>query len=125
MIKVSLEDTVVEDCASVIIVPEKAIEEPGYIMTLTASSDGSSKHEFHAMAQMAYFQYQDDELEITEAKGKIRVSSGETDNIIESGMVLFRDSSGAFHVFMHESLNKKKILEAAYRFCTRWVRLDI
>jgi len=39
MIKLYIEDKVVEDCTSVIIVPEKAVEEPGYIKTLTAKND--------------------------------------------------------------------------------------
>jgi len=125
MIKLYIEDKVVEDCTSVIIVPEKAVEEPGYIKTLTAKNDVSSKHEFHAMTQMAYFQFQDDELEVTEPNGEIRVESGETSEILQSGMVLYRDTNNAFFVLIHEGLNRKKILEAAYRFCTRWVRLDI
>ena len=77
------------------------------------------------MAQMAYFQFQDDELEITALVGEIKVESVESVETLHSGMVLCRDLSGAFHVMIHEGLNRKKLLEAAYRFCTRWVRLDI
>jgi hypothetical protein len=42
-----------------------------------------------------------------------------------SGMIIYRDAKGEFHVLMHESLNRKKMLETANRYCTRWVRLDI
>jgi hypothetical protein len=45
--------------------------------------------------------------------------------MLEDGMILYRDTSGSFKVLTHELQNKKKLLEAAYRYCTRWVRLDI
>lgn len=125
MIKIYLEKKIIVDCTSVIIVPDKAIEEPGYIQTLTVKNDASSKHEFHAMAQMAYFQFQDDELEIKTLVGEIKVKSGESVETLHSGMVLCREPSGVFQVLVHEGGDRKKLLESAYRFCTRWVRLDI
>lgn len=125
MIKIIFEGNSIENCNSVIIVPVKAIEEHGYIQTLTAKNDASSKHEFHAMAQMAYFQFQDDELEITTITDEIIVESGDSRDVLQSGLVLCRDLAGAFYVVMHEGLSGQKLLEAANRFCTRWVRIDI
>lgn len=115
----------INDCVSAILVPEKALTEPGYIKTVTARADAHSKHEFHAMAQMAYYQYQDDELKILEVAGNIRVTASNTVEEICPGMVIYRDVRGEFHVMIHNSLNKKKMLEATNRYCTRWVRLDI
>ena len=115
----------IEDCTSVILVPEIAISEPGYIKTMTVRADAHSKHEYFAMAQMAYFQYQDDELTIVPVRGPLQVKMAETVEELLSGMVIYRDAKGEFHVLMHEALNRKKMLETANRYCTRWVRLDI
>lgn len=123
--KIQLQEITIEDITSVIIVPEKSLEEAGYIHTLTESNDASSKHEFHAMAQMAYYQYQDDELAIDKVVGEIKVQTDSAVESLLSGMLLYRDNSGGFHAVVHQGLNVKKLLEAAYRFCTRWVRLDI
>ncbi len=125
MIKINLEGEIIEECESIIIVPERAVKEPGYIQTLTVKTHASSKHEFSAMAQMAYFQFQDDELEIKETNEDIKVEFDDSVIILLCGLVLYRDVGGEFIVVMHQGLNRKKILEAAYRFCTRWVRLDI
>lgn len=115
----------VHDCISAILVPEKALTEPGYIKTVTAKADAHSKHEFHAMAQMAYYQYQDDELNIVDVAGSIKVTASDIVDELQTGMVIYRDALGEFHVLIHNSLNKKKMLEATNRYCTRWVRLDI
>ncbi len=124
-ISITCENAEINDCTSVIMVPEIALNEPGYIKTLTAKPEANSKHEFHAMAQMAYYQYQDDELDIASAKGPFHVVCGNEAEEMDSGMLIYRDSGGEFHVLIHEDLNKKKMLEATNRYCTRWVRLDI
>lgn len=125
MLRIYEEEKEIGSAASAILVPEKAVDEAGYIVTMTDTNDASSKHEFHAMAQMAYFQFQDDELKIGSVSGTICVDSGGRREHIDSGLVLYRDSEGGFHALVHDGLNTKKLLEAAYRFCTRWVRLDI
>ena len=71
------------------------------------------------------FQYQDDELEIIEAGGPLTIICGEEFSSIDDGMVLYRAENGSYHVLAHGAHNRKKLLEAAYRYCTRWVRLDI
>lgn len=112
-------------CESVIIVPEIAIKEPGYIQMCTIKDSAHAKHEYHAMAQMAYFQYQDDELDFTEVNGAITVVTNDESVTIDGGLVLGRKPSGDFLAYVHPLQNKKKLLEAGYRYCTRWVRLDI
>jgi hypothetical protein len=119
------DDVMVTDCSSVIIVPERAISEAGYIKTLTANAHAHSKHEFHAMAQMAVYQFQDGELESKAVKGIVTVEGeAEVEKLI-TGMVIYRDLKGNFHLLAHKGQNIKKLLEVAHRFCTRWVRLDI
>jgi hypothetical protein len=115
----------VNDIACAILVPEAALDEPGYIKTFTVQTDAHSKHEFHAMAQMVYYQYEDEELDITELNDIIIVTSGQVTEQVERGMVIYRDVDGAFHVLIDSTLNQKKMLETTNRYCTRWVRLDI
>ena len=117
--------TLITDCESVILVPEIALREAGYINTFTVKDSGHTKHEYHALAQMAYFQFQDDELEIIEIDSPLKIIHGTETSEMDSGMVLCRDTEGSFHVLVHVLQNRKKLLEAAYRYCTRWVRLDI
>jgi len=124
-IEITGESLHVEDCVSVIIVPEAALAEPGYVRTLTVSNEAHAKHEFFAMAQMAYYQYQDGELTIMEVKGPLKIRFDEELEIFDAGMLICRDVQGELHVLVHEGLNKKKMLETANRYCTRWVRLDI
>lgn len=125
MISLTMDDLVVEDCSSVLVIPDKAVQEPGYIKGLSSSAGGSAKHEFHALAQMAYFQYQDDELEIVVTDSPCQISDGQETEVLHSGMVIVRDSNGMIHAVAHRDINQKKLLESANRYCTRWVRLDI
>jgi hypothetical protein len=124
-IVVRFDDIMVTDCSSAIIVPERAIDEAGYIKTLTANAHAHSKHEFHAMAQMACYQFQDGELEVAAVDGIITVEWEKEVDQLTAGMVIYRDFTGNFHVLAHIGQNWKKLLEVAHRFCTRWVRLDI
>ncbi len=113
------------DCVSIIIAPEIAIKEAGYIKMLTVKDAAHAKHEYHAMAQMAYFQYQDEELEVQEIKSAVTITCGEENIELSSGMIICRGLTGEFHVLIHAMQNRKKILEAVYRYCARWVRLDL
>jgi hypothetical protein len=115
----------VSDCESLILVPLMALEEGGYIKTFTVKDSSHAKHEYHAMAQMAYFQYQDDELEFIDIDLPLRISHRGEEVVIDEGLILYRDTEGEFNTLFLGSPNRKKLLEAAYRYCTRWIRLDI
>jgi hypothetical protein len=124
MLRVSGEGVAVQ-CRTVLVVPERAIAEPGYIKAYAATDGAGVKHEYHALAQMAYFQFQDDELDCTEIFSPLDVDDGVEAQRVEDGMVLCRDKSGTVSALVFLGQNRKKLLEAAYRYCTRWVRLDI
>jgi hypothetical protein len=124
-IVVRFDNVIMTDCSSAIIVPERSLREAGFIKTLTAHARAHSKHEFHAMAQMAFYQFQDGELESTAVQGIVTVERGTEVEKLAAGMVICRDRKGNFHLLVHEGQNAKKLLEATHRFCTRWVRLDI
>lgn len=126
MIRITIGKQILSDCESIIIVPEKAVEEAGYIQVFTVKDNAYAKHEYHAMAQMAYFQYQDGELELIEVVDPLEIALSDGECVtVEAGLVLSRHQGGEFSVFIHSHQNKKKLLESAYRYCTRWVRLDI
>ena len=124
-IVITSEEGILADCVSTIIVPELAIKEAGYIKMFTVNDAAHAKHEYHAMAQMAYFQFQDEELEIQDIQSTITIVYGEERIDINGGMIIYRDQTGEFHVLVHAVQDRKKFLEAAYRYCTRWIRLDI
>lgn len=115
----------IKDCETIIVVPEIAIREAGYIKTWTQKESGHAKHEFHALSQMVFFQFQDDEIAICEIDGPVTISCGLENTVLSDGLVIYRDLAGELHVLAHRQQNWKKLLEAAYRYCTRWVRLDI
>jgi hypothetical protein len=122
---IRFEDNTVTECSSAIIIPERAIIEAGYIRTMTTNANAHSKHEFHAMAQIAFSQFQDGELEIEAVHGPLTVEwKNEVETII-AGLVVFLDPQRNFRLIAHSGQNAKKLLEVAHRFCTRWVRLDI
>jgi hypothetical protein len=115
----------IEDCETVIVVPEKSIREAGYIQMFSAKDSSHAKHEYHALAQMAYFQLQDDELEVHEIDSQLTIRTAAEKVELSDGMVICRDKKGEMYVLVQAGQNRKKLLEAAYRYCTRWVRLDI
>jgi hypothetical protein len=123
-IQIGFADSRIE-CGSVIIIPEKAVEEAGYIRTMAAGASAHSKHAFHAMAQMALYQYEDGELVPETVQGPLTVTGKDADEVLQAGMVIAVDALGGLRLIVHAGQNSKKLLEAAHRFCTRWVRLDI
>ena len=125
MLELKTNKGILDQCKRAVLVPEKSVEEPGYIQTSSGTGETASKHEYHAMAQMAYFQYQDDEIAIMTTESSIAVSSSENTTEITSGLVIYLSDAGEIKVVSTSGVNIKKLLETAYRFCTRWVRLDI
>lgn len=112
-------------CVCLLIVPGRAVAEPGYIKWMHVSG-ATDKHEIQALAQTAYYQFQDDELDLVVTSDKILVQPpGRESDLSEDGMIMFRDGGGAIRAVVHDTADTQNLLEAANRFCTRWVRLDI
>lgn len=115
--------------ATFILVPERALHEPGYIQMMQDEGCGSceDKHRYQALAQMAYFQFQDQELSIRRVSAPVHMylqkESG--DEVIRDGLCIGRGYDGLLVVVQIGEGNVKKLLETAHRYCTRWVRLDI
>lgn len=113
------------DCDLVIIVPERALNEPGYIRAATAVGGGQDKHALHALAQTASYRYQDDELQVAELWGTCHIALSDGEELLTAGMVIYRELSGAIKAAAHSGLNVRRLLDTADRYCTRWVRLDL
>ena len=123
-LEISIDGNTPVDCSCVLVVPEKAVEEPGYIKGLSVQDGGSAKHEFHALAQTAYYQFQDGELEISTMEAPAVITQGTSVIELPAGLLVYR-GGGSIRAAVHVGMSAKKLLEATYRFCTRWVRLDI
>lgn len=124
-ITIRFEDDTMTECSSAIIIPERAMTEAGYIRTLTTNSTAHSKHEFHAIAQMALFDFQEGELGVEAVNGPLTIQWKNEIETITAGVVVLLDSQGDLHLMGNSGQNVNKLLQIAHRFCTRWVRLDI
>ncbi len=122
---IRFEDDTMTECSSAIIIPENAMMEAGYIRTLTTNSTAHSKHEFHAIAQIALSQFQEGELEVEAVYGPFTIQWKNEIETITAGVVVFRDLQGNLHLIGNSGQNVNSLLQLAHRFCTRWVRLDI
>jgi hypothetical protein len=123
-INVSAADRHPAECTTIIIVPEAALSEPGHIRTIAAHQTGQSKHEFHALAQMAFIRFDDGELEAERLSGPIVIALADQTVRVDSGALIGRLPSGEIIVLSNAD-SPRKYLEAANRYCTRWIRLDI
>lgn len=112
-------------CIAVIAVPEKAFAEPGRIRTLAVAQSPGRKHEFHALAQMALLQFEDRELVPSVVDGKIRVKAQNETLELENGLLIGRLATGQIVLLVNSGQPARKLLVAALRFCTRWIRLDL
>lgn len=112
-------------CTNAIIVTDLALAEAGAIKSLTIHSTAHAKHEFHALAQTALALFEDDELEIDTLSGPFSVEWKRDTHTVAAGVVLLRDARGRIRLVGNSVHGTRKMLQAAHRFCTRWVRLDI
>jgi hypothetical protein len=124
-ISIGFDETLVVDCQCVLIVPERALVEGGYIKKFSTRAGAHDKHEFHALAQMAYYQAEDAELVPRIMVGSCKITMGDEHEELTSGLVIWREKDGAIDAAVHQWLAAGKLLAAAHRFCTRWIRLDI
>ena len=122
---IRFEDDTLTEGTSAIIIPERAMNEAGYITTLTTKSEAHSKHEFHALAQIALSRFQDGELEVEAVHGPLTIEWKDEIETITAGVLVLLNSQGNLHLIDNSGQNVNKLLQLAHRFCTRWIRLDI
>ena len=124
-VQVQFDENPPDPCASAIVVPPKALTEAGHIRTFTVNPGAQSKHEFYALAQTALLQFEDEELQPVRCEHPIRVVTEDEAVEIEEGAVIGRLVDGQVAVWSAGDRPVRKFLEAANRFCTRWIRLDL
>ncbi len=124
-IEVLTGDQPIAECMAVILVPEIALAEPGYIRTFAANQTAQSKHEFYALGQMALIQFEDGELTPRQITNSVDVQADDETVSIDAGIVICRILSGELMIISNADSPPRKYLETAHRFCTRWIRLDI
>ncbi len=112
-------------CSAVILVPEKALQEAGFIRMLAAEQTAQSKHEFQALAQTALMRFEDRELAPDPAAGTLRVTLGTQIFDLDAGLLIVRLPSGDIMLLSNSNRPTRKFLETAHRYCTRWIRLDL
>lgn len=112
---------------SVIVVPDRALDEPGFIKTYSTTSGQMSKHDLHQLSQIALFDFEDGNLipENLSGQDSLAVDFQNSITRIPDGIVLARLESGAPALLVCEGAEVMRLLKLAHRFCTRWIRLDV
>lgn len=124
LFSIQYESTRIDDCQYAILVPQQALN-GARIALVGGETDSQSKHSLHALSQMAYYQFQDSELEPVIMHGNCLVTGNTISETMGNGLIIVRQYSGIISILIHQELKAKPLLEAAHRYCTRWVRLDI
>ena len=120
-------DSLLIKADTVILVPVDAPEYPGRLVGRVAGSEADAKHTFHALSQIALFDYEDKVMEVeTVAQGHpLRICHAGGDLELDQGLLIVRDMSGQIRILAHQSTMVYDLLKFAHRHCTRWIRLDI
>ncbi len=120
-------DQVLSEAEIAILVPVDAPSSPSKLAGFVTGSDATAKHAFHALSQIALYDFEDEILSIEEVpEGQtLVVKNHECDTPIDQGMVIVRDADGKVHIFAHDNVDHYRLLKFAHRHCTRWIRLDI
>ena len=121
------EPILITEATAVILVPEDAPAAPGRIAFLTASGEAAAKHDLRALAQMALFDFEEGALspEPVAASHRLIARSSDGETVLERGLLIARDLAGAARAWAHEGIDAKPLFAEAYRYATRWVRLDV
>lgn len=110
-----------------IVIPVDSPSSPSKLAGFVAGSEATAKHAFHALSQIALYDFEDEILDIEAIpEGQLLVvKANECDTPIDEGMIIVRDTEGKVHIFAHDNVDHYRLLKFAHRYCTRWVRLDI
>jgi len=110
-----------------VIVPEAALDQPDLIRTLTVAGIDAAKHSLHALCQIAVVEEEEgslDALSVPRDEALQVDNAGET-IVMPCGSVLLLGTDGSVRVACHEGLRRDRLVKAAHRFCTRFIRLDL
>ncbi|MBN1655550.1 MAG: hypothetical protein JXA30_17415 [Deltaproteobacteria bacterium] len=113
------------ECDTAIMIDTRALEADGHIALFSKNSGDHTKHEYYALAQTVLFQFQDGDLTPVAVEGPIALSWKDRGTTVASGIAILRTRDGEVSILSHADQPTRKLLETAYKFCTRWVRLDV
>lgn len=125
VIRILSTEQLVCECLAAIAVPEIALSVPDYIRTFSATAGSQSKHSLYALSQMMLIEFEDGELQPRQFQFDLTVTSGASLVRVDDGIVIVRNLDGRLEVLSNAAKPLRKFIEAANRFCTRWIRLDI
>jgi len=120
-------EDVLAEADTVLLVPHDAPTYPDRMTGMLCGSLAQSKHTYHALSQIALYDYEDRILPVEEvARGvPLTVRKDEGEHVLENGLVILRSQGGAVRVLAHSGLDPRRLLVFANRHCTRWIRLDL
>ncbi len=127
MLKVYAGDEMLAEVETLLFVPFDAPEYPDKFRGETLQSPANAKHAYHALSQIALYDFEDGILEVrtVPADAPLSVKGDQTRGQVEKGLVITRSAEGKVMAFVHEGQDAKGLLKFAHRYCTRWIRLDI
>ena len=77
------------------------------------------------MAQTALMQFEDGELPPLVVNGTIEVTGADGTVEFDRGLLVAGLRAGNIVLLINTDQSAHKLLKAAYRFCPRWIRLDL
>ncbi len=110
-----------------ILVPADSPDYPDRLTGCVAGSEADAKHTYHALSQIALYDYEDKVLEVETIQPghPLRACNKGSDSSLDKGLIIVRDMSGKIRILAHRGVGVYDLLKFAHRHCTRWIRLDI
>jgi hypothetical protein len=127
MLKIFAGEKLLNEAETALLTPADAPEYPDKFRGETTQSAVNAKHAYHALAQIAFFDYEDKILEVVSVPPEtvLTIRGEHTQGQVDEGLIVARDAQGKVRVFAHEGQDLFALLKFAHRYCTRWIRLDI
>jgi len=110
-----------------IIVPAHTGDGSGSITALAVGQGDAAKHALHSLCQIASLDLEDGELEIERMEQGYPIAMIFKRQRFEcrNGSLVFLNTSGTVHVLSHSGVNVRDAIRQAFRYCTRFIRLDV
>src|SRR3989339_391424 len=101
-------------------VPADAEDEPGRMILRCSATPTQRKHVLYALTMAAYVRVEDKEMDVIEVVEPLRLISEEGKTEIVRGLVVWLDPRGGTKLAAHAGVDVRRLINAAYRYCTRW-----
>jgi len=127
VIRIQEGERLLAEADAVILVPQEAPEYPDRLSGLVSGSGANEKHTYHALSQIALYDFQDRVLQVEEVPegATLTVRLEDREGTLEAGLLVLRTLDGQIRAVAHRGLNVRSLLVFAHRHCTRWIRLDL